>query len=69
MGLAVPFMLIAVFTGTYLGHTRSLSRIGRPLQIAAGTIMIVMGIAMLTGHLSTFSYWMLKTFPGLGTIG
>jgi cytochrome c-type biogenesis protein len=62
-------MLVAVFTSTFLGHTRSLSRIGRPLQIAAGTIMIVIGIAMVTGHLNTFSYWMLKTFPGLGAIG
>jgi cytochrome c-type biogenesis protein len=69
LGLAVPFMLIAVFTGTYLGHARSLSRIGRPLQIAAGIIMIVMGVAMVTGYLSTFSYWLLKTFPGLGAIG
>ena len=69
LGLAIPFLLIAVFTGTYLAHARSLSRIGRPLQIAAGIIMIVMGIAMVTGYLTTFSYWLLKTFPGLGSIG
>ena len=69
MGLAVPFMLIAVFTGTYLANSKALNRIGRPLQIAAGIIMIVMGVAMVTGYLTTFSYWLLKTFPGLGSIG
>ncbi len=69
LGLAVPFMLVAVFTGTFLSHTRLLSRIGRRLQIAAGTIMIIMGIAMVTGYLTTFSYWLLKIFPGLGSIG
>lgn len=69
LGLAVPFLLVAVFTGTFLGHTRALDRIGRPLQIAASTIMIVMGVAMVTGYLTTFSYWLLKTFPGLGAIG
>jgi cytochrome c-type biogenesis protein len=69
LGLAVPFMLIAVFTGTYLANSKALNRIGRPLQIAAGIIMIVMGVAMMTGYLTTFSYWLLKTFPGLGAIG
>ncbi len=31
--------------------------------------MIMMGGAMLTGQLSTFSYWLLDTFPLLATIG
>jgi hypothetical protein len=28
-----------------------------------------MGIAMVTGYLTTFSYWLLKAFPALSTIG
>lgn len=31
--------------------------------------MIIMGGAMITGHLSTFSFWLLDTFPVLSTIG
>jgi hypothetical protein len=28
-----------------------------------------MGAAMITGHLSTFSFWLLDTFPALSMIG
>jgi cytochrome c-type biogenesis protein len=69
MGLAVPFLLAALFTGSFLNRANALRRIGRPLQIAAGVVMVVMGIAMVTGYLTTFSYWLLKTFPVLSTIG
>ena len=69
MGLGVPFLLAAVFTGAVLPRMKALRRVGQPLQIAAGAVLIVMGIAMITGYLSTFSYWLLRTFPGLGTIG
>ena len=69
MGLGVPFLLAAVFTGAFLSRTNALRRIGRPLQIGAGVIMIIMGIAMVTGYLTTFSYWMLRAFPILSTIG
>jgi cytochrome c-type biogenesis protein len=31
--------------------------------------MIVMGIAIMTGQLSAFSYWLLETFPALAKIG
>jgi cytochrome c-type biogenesis protein len=31
--------------------------------------MILMGIAMITGYMTTFSYWMLRTFPVFGQIG
>lgn len=69
LGLAVPFLLAAAFTGAYLGRARALGRIGRPLQVAAGVVMIAMGIAMMTGYLTSFSYWLLEIFPVLGTIG
>ena len=69
LGLAVPYLLAAAFTGAYFGRARALSRVGRPLQVVAGVIMIAMGIAMMTGYLTTFSYWLLEIFPVLGTIG
>ena len=39
-------------------------RAGRILQVGAGVVMIVMGIAMITGHLSLFSFWLLENFLG-----
>lgn len=69
LGLGVPFLLAAAFTRALLARLKALRRAGRPLQTATGLIMVVFGIAMITGKLSTFSYWLLETFPALGGIG
>jgi cytochrome c-type biogenesis protein len=69
LGLAVPFLIAALFTGYFLRSMKTLRRLGRPLQIISGIIMIIMGIAMITGYLSTFAFWILQTFPIFGTIG
>ncbi len=63
MGLAVPFLLVAAFTGRF---TQSMARfrwIGKPLQLAAGGVLVLVGILMGTGYLFSFGTWMLKTFP------
>ncbi len=69
LGLGVPFLLAAAFTGEFTKRLKTMRRAGRWLQIAAGAILVLMGIAMITGQLSVFAYWLLKTFPVLGTIG
>lgn len=69
LGLGVPFLLTAMFTNRFLARQRSLRRWGRPLHAAAGVIMILMGVAMITGQLTALSYWLLDAFPALGNIG
>jgi len=69
LGLGVPFIAAALFTSAFVVRMRLLRRMGRPLSIGAGAVMIVMGIAMITGYMTTFSYWMLRTFPIFGQIG
>lgn len=69
LGLGLPFLMAAAFTGGFLARMRIMRRFSRPLQVLAGGIMIVMGIAMMTGYMSAFSYWLLETFPGLTAIG
>ncbi len=69
LGLGLPFLLVAVFTGGLLARLKSIGRVGRILQIVAGGIMVLMGVAIITGQLSTFSFWLLETFPQLSTIG
>jgi len=68
-GLGVPFLLSALFTRELVWRLRDLRRFGAALQIAAGVILVLMGIAMITGQLSAFAFWLLRTFPALGTIG
>ena len=68
-GLGIPFLLAAFFMRELLGRVKTLGRVGRPLQIAAGIVMVLFGAAMATGKLAAFSYWLLEAFPVLGRIG
>lgn len=68
-GLGIPFLIVAAFTDRVAGRLRGLGRLGRRLHQVAGAVMILMGIAMMTGHLSALSYWLLETFPIFGRIG
>ena len=69
LGLGMPFLATAVFTGAVLKRLKSIGRIGRYLQVGAGGGMVIMGIAMITGQLPVFALWLLRTFPVLSTIG
>jgi len=68
-GLGIPFLLTAVFLHDTAGRWRLMRKAGRPLMIVAGAVMITMGVAMTTGSLTRFSYWLLEQFPALGRIG
>lgn len=67
-GLGVPFVLSALFMREVAG-LKALRRAGRTLQAGAGLVLVAMGVAMATGQLTAFSFWLLKTFPALGRIG
>jgi len=69
LGLGVPFLLAALFTDGLMARLKSIGRVGRLLQLAAGVILILMGIAMLTGQLAALSYWLLEMVPALANIG
>jgi cytochrome c-type biogenesis protein len=69
LGLGVPFIAAAIFANEFLRRMKVLRSVGRPLQIFAGTIMIIMGTAMITGYMQIFAYWLLNTFPVFTSIG
>ena len=69
LGLGVPFILAALFTERFMHHAKLLKKHGKVLQIITGGILILMGVAMITGYLSDFSIWILKTLPWLGELG
>jgi cytochrome c-type biogenesis protein len=69
VGLGVPFLVVAAFTDSVTGRLRGIGRWGRHLHHAAGGVMVLMGLAMMTGRLSALSYWMLNAVPALGRIG
>ena len=69
LGLGVPFVLTALFTESMMARLKSARRIGLLLKGLAGIALILMGIVMITGQLSTFAFWLLETFPLLSKIG
>lgn len=69
LGLGVPFLIAAALTDGFLARLKAIGRVGRVLQSFAGGVMVLMGVAMITGYLTTFSIWLLETFPLLSTIG
>jgi cytochrome c-type biogenesis protein len=68
-GLGLPFLVSALFTEALVRRIRAIGRLGRSLQMLAGGVMVAMGITMVTSELTSFSYWLLATFPVLARIG
>ncbi|MGA7983952.1 MAG: cytochrome c biogenesis CcdA family protein [Burkholderiales bacterium] len=69
LGLGVPFFFSALFLHEMTGRWKRLRLAGRSLQTVAAVVMVVMGVAIMTGELTTFSYWLLDAFPALAKIG
>ncbi len=68
-GLGVPFLFAAFFTDVIAARVRAIGKAGRLLYKGAGVIMVIMGVAVMTGQLSRFAYWLLGSFPFLAEIG
>lgn len=63
LGLAIPFLLVAAFTGRFTARLKAIGRAGRILQGVSGGVLILVGVAMATGNLSPLGTWMLNAFP------
>ena len=59
LGLGLPFILAALFMRGFMAKMKAMRRTGRVLKIVAGGVMMLMGIAMITGHLTRFAFWLL----------
>jgi len=65
LGLGIPFLLVALFTGSFLRRLKSVGRIGRQLQIGSGMILILVGLAMASGYLGMVATWLLTNLSWL----
>ncbi|MEX5728519.1 cytochrome c-type biogenesis protein [Rhodovulum iodosum] len=68
-GLGIPFLLAALFIQRAMGVMGRLKRHMGLIEKAMGALLILVGLALLTGAFSAFSYWLLETFPSLATLG
>lgn len=69
LGLGIPFVVSAWFAEGIGQRLHRFRRIGRIMKVATGGVMVLMGVAMITGQLQRFSYWLLEAFPLLQQIG
>lgn len=69
MGLGVPFLLAALAMGRFMRFLARFKRhLGRVEQ-AMGLLLVLTGIAFLTGSISAFGFYVLEMFPALGRLG
>ncbi len=69
MGLGVPFLLAAMFLTRSMAIMNRMKRHMGLIEKIMGTLLVGVGIMLVTGLFSTFSWWLLETFPALATLG
>ncbi len=68
-GLGVPFLLVAAFLPRLGGVMGWIKRHMERIERVMGLLLWTVGLLMLTGGFSRFSYWLLETFPALAVLG
>ncbi len=68
-GLGIPFLLAAFMVEQFSSLFARMKRHLANVERAMGVLMVITGIAFLTGGISTVSIWLLETFPSLQNFG
>ncbi|NNE53282.1 MAG: cytochrome c biogenesis protein CcdA [Sulfitobacter sp.] len=68
-GLGIPFLLAAMFITRAMGMMNRIKRHMKLIERAMGALLVLVGLAMVTGAFSSFAFWLLETFPALGSLG
>lgn len=68
LGLGIPFVLAALAFRPFMSFMHRFRRYLGVVEKAMGVLLILTGIAFITGDLNAFGQWLLETFPALNTI-
>ena len=68
-GLGIPFLLVAAFLPRLTGVMGWMKRHMDRIEKVMGLLLWTIGLMMLTGGFSAFSFWLLETFPALAVLG
>ncbi|EAR50648.1 putative cytochrome c-type biogenesis protein CcdA [Oceanicola granulosus HTCC2516] len=69
LGLGIPFLLVAAFFPRMKGAMAWMKRHMGRIERVSGLLLWTVGLMMVTGQFSDFSYWLLETVPVLGRLG
>jgi cytochrome c-type biogenesis protein len=68
-GLGVPFLLAAFAMRPFLRFLKRFRAHLGTVEMVMGVLLVLTGIAFLTGAMTDLSFWLLETFPALGRLG
>jgi cytochrome c-type biogenesis protein len=68
-GLGIPFLIAAFMVEQFASLFNRMKRHLETVERAMGVLMVLTGIAFLTGTISNVSVWLLETFPALQNFG
>ena len=69
LGLAVPFIISGILIDKFLFFSKNLKKYISTITKIGGVILLLTGIAILTGQLQILGFFILEYFPSLGNIG
>jgi cytochrome c-type biogenesis protein len=69
LGLGIPFLIAAFAIEPFAAFLARFRKYLRRVEQAMGALLVLTGIAFLTGSINQMSVWLLEAFPALGKIG
>jgi len=69
IGLGLPFLLAAVFISRSMVLMNRIKPWLGVIEKAMGALLVIVGVALITGAMASFSFWLLETFPALVHLG
>ena len=69
LGLAIPFIISGVLIDKFLLFSKNFKKYTIAITKTGGIILLLTGIAVLTGQLQILGFFILEYFPSLGEIG
>jgi len=69
LGLAIPFIISGVLINKFLFFSKRFRKYISSITKIGGIILLLTGIAILTGQLQVLGFFILEYFPSLGNIG
>jgi cytochrome c-type biogenesis protein len=68
-GLGLPFLVEALAIEPFFRFIKRFSRHFGKVEKVVGVLLVLTGVAFLTGGMQTMSFWLLETFPALARLG
>ena len=69
LGLAIPFIISGILIDKFLFFSKSFRKYISTITKVGGAILLLTGIAILTGQLQVLGFFILEYFPSFGNIG